>query len=165
MNRATSATVLALSALLSAWLLPCRAAAQQPMTRDTAQLRRAAEARLGRPIGQAEILDRLRQSRLTRAQARARLQQMGYDPSLVDPYYDALEGGQAPAGQPSSSFLSALERIGVSARVSGAGAATDSMAADTMAEDTAVADSLSARPASAAGLQAFGRSLFERRTN
>ena len=45
--------------------------------------------RLGRDVTQSEILERLRNSGMTRSQIRARLQQLGYDPSLADRYFDA----------------------------------------------------------------------------
>ena len=39
---------------------------------------------------QQRILDRLRQSGLSREQMRQRLRQSGYDPNLADRYYDEL---------------------------------------------------------------------------
>ena len=61
-------------AVFSSAMVASGAAAQVPTSTptDTSQLRQAAEARLGRSLSQAEILDRLRQSGMTRSQARAR---------------------------------------------------------------------------------------------
>jgi polysaccharide export outer membrane protein len=74
---------------------------------------------------QQRILDRLRQSGLSREQMRQRLRQSGYDPNLADRYYDELNAPRDSAGnrmassitrplpQPSGSLVSALQRIGV----------------------------------------------------
>jgi polysaccharide biosynthesis/export protein len=59
----------------------------------------------------AEILQRLRASGMTRQQARAELQRRGYDPSLVDPYFDMLDGDQ-PGGR-RDSFVGALASAGL----------------------------------------------------
>jgi polysaccharide biosynthesis/export protein len=76
---------------------------------DTAAARRAVEQRLGRSVSQGELIERLRQSGMSRAEVRARLQQAGYPPGLADSYFDAIERG----GEPSDDFLEALSRIGV----------------------------------------------------
>ncbi len=160
----------ALFALLCSAIAASGAFAQLPTgtPTDTSQLRQAAEARLGQPLSQAEILDRLRQSGMTRAQARARLQQLGYDPSLADQYYDALEsGGEPPKGAVSKDFLSALRRMGIAGRAGPTnvgGVTADTMTADTLTADTLVASD-SAKAAKRGELQVFGRSLFDRRTN
>src|SRR5688572_16591257 len=39
-----------------------------------------------------EVIERIRQSGITRQDARTRLTQAGYDPALADPYFDRLEG-------------------------------------------------------------------------
>ena len=74
---------------------------------------------------QQRILDRLRQSGLSREQMRQRLRQSGYDPNLADRYYDELNAPRDSAGnrmassitrplpQPSGNLVSALSRIGV----------------------------------------------------
>ncbi len=162
-------------AVFSSAMVASGAAAQLPTSTptDTSQLRQAAEARLGRSLSQAEILDRLRQSGMTRSQARARLQQLGYDPSLADQYFDAMEsGGEPPKGAVSKDFLTALRRMGIVGRVGPmgvGGAASDTLAADTLGADTLAVDTLEARDSASARkrgeLQVFGRSLFDRRTN
>src|SRR5687767_11373381 len=60
-----------------------------------------------------EVLDRLRQSGLTREQARARLTQLGYDPSLADPYFDRLEGRTTQGVQVQQPFVQALMAMGL----------------------------------------------------
>ena len=50
------------------------------------------------PMSQAELVDRIRQSGLTREQARSQLARSGHDPSIVDPYFDAIEGGERCPG-------------------------------------------------------------------
>ncbi|MBI4409298.1 MAG: hypothetical protein HY561_06290 [Gemmatimonadetes bacterium] len=47
--------------------------------RDTAAARRLAEQRLGHPVAQTELIERLRPSGMSRAEVRARLRQMGVD--------------------------------------------------------------------------------------
>ncbi|CAN5652268.1 SLBB domain-containing protein [soil metagenome] len=83
---------------------------------DTAAARRMAEQRLGRSVSQGEIVERLRQSGLSRGEIRARLQAAGHDPGLADAYFDAIDRGSAPPGQPSSDFLNALATIGLAGR-------------------------------------------------
>ncbi len=55
-------------------------------------------------VTETQVLDRLRQSGLTREQARARLLQRGQDSLAADPYFDRLEGrsGGPVAGSPES---------------------------------------------------------------
>jgi polysaccharide biosynthesis/export protein len=100
--------------------VPSLAPGQTPRTgtaQDTAAARRALEQRAGRPISQGDIVERLRQSGLSRGEMRARLQAAGYDPGLADAYFDALErGGEPPRGEPSRDFLEALNRVGLAGR-------------------------------------------------
>src|SRR5690606_26059822 len=110
----TSMMKAALGALMAVVLMTQGTSAQRPTQTDTAAARRLAEQRLGRSVSQSEIMERLRQSGLTRAQARARLQQAGYDPGLADQYFNALESGAVPIGEADQSFMEALSAIGVS---------------------------------------------------
>lgn len=65
-------------------------------------------------VSQADILQKLRQSGMTREQARTRLAQLGYDPSLADAYFNQLEGMGAAAGSPSDAqFAQALADMGL----------------------------------------------------
>jgi polysaccharide biosynthesis/export protein len=95
---------------------------------DTAAARRAMEQQFGRSMSPTEVMERLRQSGMTRGQLRARLQQAGYDPNLADRYFDAIErGGEPPRGAASETFMEALNRIGVSTR-----RGQDTLEADTL---------------------------------
>jgi polysaccharide biosynthesis/export protein len=136
------------------------AEAQQPTPRDTADIRRQVEQRMGPGITEAELVERLRQSGMTRSQARARLQQMGYDPGLVDRYYDAIErGAEPPRGRPTDETLRTLQQLGVDLRdVRTEGFVGDTLAIDTIAPDTLQPDTLRD------GLTVFGRDLFRRIT-
>ena len=110
---APAVRLLAVASLMAVFGSAEPVSAQQ---RDTADLRRQAQQQLGRDISQQEILDRLRASGMTRAQVRARLQSMGYDPSLADAYFDALESGSddAPGERPPSDLVRAMDRLGLS---------------------------------------------------
>jgi polysaccharide biosynthesis/export protein len=102
---------------LMATVAPSIEAQVRPSPGDTAAARRALEQQLGRGVSHAEILERLRQSGMTRAQARARLQQAGFDPSIVDAYYDAMEAGSdVPGGRAAPGTVDALSRIGATTR-------------------------------------------------
>jgi polysaccharide export outer membrane protein len=63
---------------------------------------------------EAQVVERLRASGLTREQVRERLQQMGRDPALADRYFDLMERGATAPDQPASSgVLDAMRGIGV----------------------------------------------------
>lgn len=141
---------------------------------DTAAVRVLLEQRLGRSVSQGEILEGIRQSGLSREEARSRLQQLGYDPSVADYYYDQLEAGAgAEVGGGDSEFLQALERLGLARAGEAAGPVRDSAAQAGAAADTgrltaANADTAAADSAAAAAepdaLPYFGRKLFARST-
>ena len=63
-------------------------------------------------VTETQVLDRLRQSGLTREAARARLVQMGQDPAAADPYFDRLEGrsNQPVQGSPDA-FARVLQQL------------------------------------------------------
>ena len=72
---------------------------------------------LARSLSPDEIVARLRASGLSRAQVRDRLRRAGYDPSLADRYFDAMESGESLAGvEADGTFLQALRGIGVTLR-------------------------------------------------
>jgi polysaccharide biosynthesis/export protein len=102
---AASAVLLALSA--------AETSAQQrpvPQRADTSAMR--VDPRLmQRGSVDPDVLERLRASGLTRQQVRAELQRRGYDPSLADPYFDALERGGS--GRPGSNLMDALVGAGM----------------------------------------------------
>ena len=140
---------------------PARTERAEP---DTAELRRRAEQRLGRSISQAEILERLRQSGMTRSQIRTRLQQMGYDPGLADRYFDALErGGEPPEDEPSERFIEALGELGLMRlRMLPDSLAADSLEVPLTAEDSLrlleeEADTLETDELEVFGLRTFRR--------
>jgi polysaccharide biosynthesis/export protein len=84
-------------------------------------------------VSQAEVIERLRQSGMTRAQVRARLQQAGFAPGLADRYFDVLErGGEPPRGEASEEFLQAMQRIGVVARADVRAFMADTLEADSL---------------------------------
>ena len=104
--------------LLFATLCTAPVAAQQTPPRQSTQaaqdsLRREAERRLGRSITNQEILERIQQSGMSRAQARSRLQQMGYDPALADAYFDRLSASDSMGGVATRDFVRALADIGL----------------------------------------------------
>jgi polysaccharide export outer membrane protein len=114
-------------------------------------------AQLPRGVTEAQVLEQLRQSGLTRAEARQRLSRLGYNPALVDPYFDNLEGRTNQTISVTNQFVEALQAIGVLSAPGGF--RLDSLA---LQADTIPADSLSVVPDST--LQVFGRSIFSSRT-
>ncbi len=126
-----------------------------------------AEQRLGQSVSNAEIIERLRQSGLSRAQIRTRLQQMGYDPRLADEYFDALEGGgEPPRGEAPDELLDALREIGIGTQ--GIGLDTiprDTLFPDRLAMDSVRADAIRADSLAPGELPIFGRELFQNSTS
>ena len=115
------------------------------------------------PVGvsETEILDRLRQSGMTRQQARTRLAQLGYDPGLADAYFDRLEGRGGAELTVGSDFVRALTDIGLLGGVTDG--ALDSIPGLFLGDSLQFADSLfpldSLPPDS---LRIFGRDVFRR---
>jgi protein involved in polysaccharide export with SLBB domain len=109
-----------------------------------------ARAQVTPPSSEAQVIEQLRASGLTREQVRARLQQMGRDPALADRYYDAMERGTTPQGQASPDVLQALQGIGVLLRDS----ARARTRVDTIVPTTPLA------PLPPGELPVFGRDLF-----
>jgi polysaccharide biosynthesis/export protein len=139
----------------------------QQQQADTAAARRAIEDRLGRSMSQTEIMERLRQSGMTRAQIRVRLQQAGYDPGLADRYFDAIErGGDPPRGEPSEAFMEAMGRLGLASRLRPDTTAMDSLRLRELEMDSLRPpdpDTLGRREMEVFGLRTFRRAgnLFE----
>ncbi len=137
---------------------PARLSAQ-----DTLQ---AALRRTGMTVSAGEILQRLRESGLTREQVKQRLRQAGYDPNLADQYFDELakpDSAGAPRSisritqtlpRPSGNLLQALTAINL------------------LPPGSVVADSLPDRPArrpardslTLAQPKVFGKELFSAST-
>lgn len=60
-----------------------------------------------------EIMDRLRQSGLSRSEVQDQLRRAGYNPSMADAYFDMMEGGgQAPTGG-TDELTTALSTLGI----------------------------------------------------
>ncbi|SOD02908.1 protein involved in polysaccharide export, contains SLBB domain of the beta-grasp fold [bacterium JGI 053] len=102
---------------------------------------------------EAQVVERLRASGLTREQVRARLQAMGRDPALADRYFDAIERGTtAPAGAATGDVVGAMQSIGVLLRDS----AGVQPRADTVVPLTAPLGG----PRVVGGLPIFGQDIF-----
>jgi polysaccharide export outer membrane protein len=115
---------------------------------------RAAAQDAGTPT-EAQIVEQLRASGLTREQVRGRLQMMGRDPSLADRYFDAMDSGATPQGRASPGVLDALQGIGALLRDS----ARLRTRTDTVVQLNGPA--ADAQPSSGIeGLPVFGRNLF-----
>jgi polysaccharide export outer membrane protein len=71
---------------------------------------RAAAARAGVPVTNQQIADAIRQSGMTEAQVRARLQAAGYDPAMADPFFRGATQVQGEAG---ADFAAALRTMGI----------------------------------------------------
>jgi protein involved in polysaccharide export with SLBB domain len=112
---------------------------------------------LPRGVTETQVLEQLRQSGMSRAEARQRLTRLGYDPALVDPYFDRLEGRTNQALSVSDQFVQALQAMGMLSSVPRV--QLDSLAVPL---DSAKTDTLVAVPDST--LQVFGRSIFSSRT-
>ncbi len=121
-----------------------------------------------------EILRLLRQSGMTREQAKQRLQSMGLDPSLVDPYFDQLEiGGGSSSALPEAqgAFADGLRRMGLYGQGTAAGdtvpARTSPMGQMGRSPQDALlrlmaGDTLPPTPDS---LKVFGRDVFQGETS
>jgi protein involved in polysaccharide export with SLBB domain len=72
---------------------------------------RAAAARVGAPVTNAQIADGIARSGMSEAQIRSRLQAAGLDASMADPFFRAQ--GAASAVTPSAEFMVALREMGV----------------------------------------------------
>lgn len=147
-----------------------RQGTQGAVGKDTAAARRLLQERGIRDIpgggDMGKAIERLRASGLSRAEARARLEQMGYDPNLVDPYYDALESEDGlPEDSADARFLQGMRWI--------------DRAPELIVDDTTVGpvmegpdwlqallgDSLGLSEPVEPELEIFGRSLFSRATS
>ena len=108
-----------------------------------------------------EIMDRLRQSGLSRSEVQNELRGAGYDPSMADAYFDMMEGvGQAPTGG-TDELVTALGSLGILLRdVEAPFEAEFGLGlsdADSLAFLTDLLDSREVE-----SLPVFGKSFFER---
>ena len=108
-----------------------------------------------------EIMERLRQSGLSRLEVQDQLRRAGYNPSMADAYFDMMEGvGQAPP-EGANEVLTALKNVGVLLRdveapfEAGFGLALSD--ADSLEFLTELLDSTEVE-----SLPVFGKSFFER---
>jgi polysaccharide biosynthesis/export protein len=111
-------------------------------------------------VSQGEILERLRESGMSREQARMRLAQLGYDPSLADAYFNQIEGLGGGTGSPNDAqFAQALADMGLlTPGVPGqAGARRSPSQPEYVADPYFPPDTLSSD-----GSGVFGRAVFAR---
>ena len=94
---------------------------------------------------------------MSRAQVRARLQQMGQDPGLADRYFDSMEGIGGDLPEAEQGFLEAMAALGI--LQPGVDFPLDSLALDSLA---LAPDALEVVPDSV--LSVFGLEVFQRRT-
>ena len=129
----------------------------RPTEGEVTAAQRAQGASAQGSMSQAELVERIRQSGMTRDQARSQLARSGHDPSIVDPYFDAIEGGgEVPRGMVSPEVLSALSDAGII-----------TLASDQPGEqpsDRSLNEGGQPVPGPSAGLEIFGRALFQRQT-
>lgn len=151
-GRMVSSTV-----LVSCLISPLHAQTGTGPERTTA--REVAQQHLGRPVADSEILERLRLSGLSQGQARQRLRQAGYDPTILDPYFAQLNAGDPPNENSETGIGDALRALGIADPSAPEAAAAE---ADLPTDDARAAD---AGTDSAGSLQVFGRSIFRSATN
>lgn len=100
------------SLLAACTLAACLAVASPPgaaaMPQEEAELLRQIRA-----MSNNEVVRRLGESGLTRAEVRDRLRNAGYDPYLADEYFDALTRRSEVPGEVGMESLDALQRIGL----------------------------------------------------
>ncbi|MBT7124656.1 MAG: hypothetical protein HN899_05790, partial [Gemmatimonadales bacterium] len=136
--------------LVSALLVSAAFGTQDLRAQDAVQ--QAIQARVGRQVGTAEIVSRLRDSGLSRTQVAQRLREQGLDPALADQYFDVLEGGADEAVAPSADFLAALEQMGMVFEDAGAELLDMDLEADALAALDIAEDE--------GGLTVFGTEVF-----
>lgn len=118
----------------------------------------------GRPPSNAEIADAIKNSGLTEAQVRARLQAAGFDPKLADPFFrNGVAGNLAastdPRGAVDQSFANTLRALGIVDTVAFGGAR--GLQGDTAQSSPA---NLASTERSRAGSGPFGKTFFSSAT-
>ncbi len=112
-------------------------------------------ARQVRQMSTAEIVQAVVASGLSRAEARVRLGQLGYDPYLADPYFDAIgRGTTLPRGEVEASALEAFRGIGL---------VVDIDTTASVIQRPPLADSLG--DLASEGPRVFGRRVFRQSTS
>ena len=143
-------SIIVLAFLMVLSVNPVTASAQVP-TQQELQLLQSGQ------VSPAEIVRRLRESGMSRAQVRSRLQQAGYDPGLADQYFDSMEGIGGTLSEVDPGFLEAMRALGI--LQPDVDFPLDSIALDSLG---LAADILVALPDSV--LSVFGLDVFQRRT-
>ncbi|MGH7505568.1 MAG: SLBB domain-containing protein, partial [Longimicrobiales bacterium] len=121
---------------------------------DPAGLRSRIRQQLGPEITNDELLERLRESGVTRAELRTRLQQLGYDPGLADRYFDMIETGGSMEGEAPQNFLDALTRVGLTTP------GFPDLVSDSLMVDSLRVDSISLDAAALREIEVFGLEVF-----
>ena len=112
-------------------------------------------ARQVRQMSTAEIVQAVVASGLSRAEARIRLEQLGYDPYLADPYFDAIDRGTTVSRvEVEASALEAFRGIGL---------VVDSDTTASVLRRPPLADSLG--DLASEGPRVFGRRVFRQSTS
>ena len=144
-------SIIVLAFLMVLSVNPVTASAQVP-TQQELQLLQSGQ------VSPAEIVRRLRESGMSRAQVRSRLQQAGYDPGLADQYFDSMEGIEGTTlSEVDPGFLEAMRALGI--LQPGVDFPLDPIALDPPGLE---ADILVALPDPV--LSVFGLDVFQRRT-
>lgn len=142
---------------LGAQTSPPPSSQTQLSEQDVAALRRFLGGDVPDSLSHAELVDRIRQSGVTRAQAKVELARRGLDPEMVDPYFDLIEiGGEVPRGMVQPDVLAALETAGIVVMPK------DTTA--TLPDSPRVEHDRTEADSTPAGLEIFGRELFSNKT-
>ncbi len=110
---------------------------------------------MGKTVSNQEIEDAIRNSGLTEAEVRAKLQAAGYDPNLADPFFKSGGRGGAAGGTAPDAFVKALQAVGV------LHGEAEGLARGDQDRSIRADDSTQVLP----GLHVFGSELFRRRAS
>jgi polysaccharide export outer membrane protein len=130
---------------------PATMSAQVPTQQELEALQ---QVRSGQ-ISTDDLMRRLRDSGMSREMVRSRLQQLGQDPALADPYFDRMMGVEGLIPEAEQGFLAALSQFGIVQQ--GVDFPFDSLRLVALAADT-----LEVLPDSI--LSVFGLDVFQRRS-
>lgn len=146
------------------WSTSADLSAQSVQAQDSSRIRRQIEREFGSPVTERELVERIREMGITREQARARLQQMGYDPALADRYFDRADQNQTGPDTPVNAQISeAMHAIGVTLRPGRMDSLQSRMPFDSLS--TLAGDSLLVADTVATdSLKVFGLDVFRRFT-
>jgi polysaccharide export outer membrane protein len=150
-RRATTASVL-VAVVVQAML------GQQVVVPKNPTAAQGVAAGLGKNASNTDIANAIKNSGLSQAEVRAKLQQAGFDPSLADPFF--APGGATPTPAPSSSIsaLTSIGLLGPASTQTGALLQAQAQKLDSMQTDTTPETPTT-------GLQIFGRDIFSSKTS